>query len=286
VNAAHTVIEPICHVQSATGVPHCRRGLPKLRQGANGVHFAPDPAACQGAHCPSGERKGANAMPPLLHHIPHCTASVQGNVCRVTKLRGHPNAISSAVNATTRQGGDHARGQDSAHAVVAKICHKRHPCCICLDAIGTIKGGSSAQAICKPRAPRASKSAHQASWGDAPHAVPAEIAHSQAQRGGVYGHAHGAIELRCRAQPVHPPRHPTPRQRARAPVAGRLRGQAGHGARRHGVAGHTGRSRPSAVGACRALRLHAAAAKGARRSSARAACQRAAHQQYQDSQHR
>ncbi len=249
-NAAHAVIVEISHVQNSAGVPHCKCGGAELRQGATGaVRIARHPTARQRTHCPSGESKGANAVAGLLHHVAHSTAAIQGNVSGAIELCSHPNAIGSTSSATTRQGGDQARGQDFAHTMVATISHV-HDLCIRKNAVRRIKCSSSAHAIRKCRASRASQSAHQASGGDAPHAIPAKIANIQAQCDRVHGHAMRAIELRRRALPVHRPRHPTPRQRAHIPHAGKLRSQPGQRAGAGRVAGQRGRGAAAwAVGA-------------------------------------
>ena len=163
-------------------MPYCRNGLIELRQGATGaVRETLHPTARQGAHCPRRERKSPNAVPVLLlYHVAHGAAGVQGNVSGAKKLCSHPNAIGSPSNSATRKSGDKARWQDFAHTMITGISHVDNPLCICRDTMGFTKGSSSAQAIRKRCTPRASQGAHQASGGDAPHAVPTIIAHSQA----------------------------------------------------------------------------------------------------------
>ena len=124
-NATNAVIEPICHEQHAAGVPQCRNGMIELCQGATGaVRKAHHPTARQGAHYPSGERKGTNAVATLLlHHVAHSAIGIQGNISGAIKLRSHTNAIGPASSATPRKGGDQARGQHFAHTVVGGVCH-------------------------------------------------------------------------------------------------------------------------------------------------------------------
>ncbi len=152
-------------------------------------------------------------------------------------MRGAPDAVGAASGAAACECGHRARGRDLSDAHVVKVCHVHITKHINGDSERAEESGRRAQAVKKRViAPAASKGAYRAERSYAAHAVAQMLSHEHAQRNRVDRHAKRLIEHRRRALPVRPPRIPAARQRAHVPVAGRLRGQPGHGARGGGGA--------------------------------------------------